>query len=173
MFSTLARTLLVTGTVAAATLVAGSASASVTNTRSEVHFAPADAVVATCADGSEIGLGFDIVRNIHDTYDDDGTLLQESRNVNFTGIFENLSTGEQYVFQGTRIVTFDFVAGTLFGRGNYRTVTLPHAGVVLHAAGMQVIDLETGLLMESAGAAIDEWVAGPGAVCSLFGLEGP
>ena len=172
MFTTLARTLLVTGTVAAATLVAGSASASVTNTRSEVHFGPADEVVATCADGSEIGLGFDIVRNIHDTYDDDGNLLQESRNVNFTGIFENLSTGEQYVFQGTRIVTFDFVAGTLFGRGNYRTVTLPGAGVVLHAAGMQIIDLAAGLLVESAGPAIDEWVAGPDAVCSLFGLQG-
>jgi hypothetical protein len=126
--------------------------------------------VATCSDGSDIGLGFDIVRNVHDTYDDAGNLVTEMRNVNFRGIFENLATGEQYVFQGTRIVTFDFVAGTLFGRGNYRTVTLPHAGVVLHAAGMQLIDLANDLVLKDAGPAVDEWVAGPGAVCSLFGL---
>ena len=172
IIKSLARMLVVTSLTLAGSLAAGAASATENSTREEVHFAPSDVVVATCEDGSEIGLGFDIVRNVHYTYDADGNVTKEMRNVNFTGIFENLSTGERYTFQGTRIVTFDFVAGTLFGRGNYRTVTLPQAGVVLHAAGMQLVDLANDLLVSSAGAAIDEWVAGPDAVCSLFGLEG-
>jgi hypothetical protein len=170
MNTTLLRTLAVTGLTLAGTLVAGTASASDNVTRQEVHFAPSDSIVATCSDGSDIGLGFDIVRNVHDTYDDAGNLVTEMRNVNFRGIFENLATGEQYVFQGTRIVTFDFVAGTLFGRGNYRTVTMPHAGVVMHASGMQVVDLVNDVLVKSAGPAFDEWVVGPVGVCSLFGL---
>ena len=168
MITALARILVVTGVTLAASLVAGAASASENITREELHFAPE--AVATCADGSTIALGFDLVRNVHNTYNDAGDLVMQQRNVNYTGIFENLATGERYTFQGTRIVTFDFVAGTLFGRGNYRTVTMPRAGVVLHAAGMQIIDLETGLLEQAAGPAIDEWVAGPDAVCSLFGL---
>jgi hypothetical protein len=170
MITTLVRSLTVTALALAGTLVAGAASASDNVTREELHFAPSDVVVATCADGSDIGLGFDIVRNVHYTYDDAGNLVTEMRNDNFRGIFENLGTGEQYVFQGTRIVTFDWVAGTLFGRGNYRTVTLPHAGVVMHASGMQVVDLVNDILVKSAGPAFDEWVVGPAGVCSLFGL---
>lgn len=170
MITTVLRTALVTGVALAATLVAGTATASDNITRQEVHFAPSDSVVATCSDGSNIGLGFDIVRNVHLTYDSSGNVVKEMRNVNFTGVFLNLATGEQYTFQGTRIVTFDVVNDVFFGRGNYRTVTLPGAGVVLHAAGMQLGPLSDDLLYREAGPAIDEWVAGPGAVCSLFGL---
>jgi hypothetical protein len=172
MITTLVRTLAVTGLTLAGALVAGAASATDNTTREEVHFAPADEVVATCADGSDIGLGFDIVRNVHLTYDDEGNVIKEMRNVNFTGIFENLATGEQYIFQGTRIVTFDVEKDLFFGRGNYRTVTLPGTGVVLQAAGMQLEALSEGLLYRAAGPAIDEWVAGEDAVCSLFGLAG-
>jgi hypothetical protein len=170
MITTLLRTALITGVALTGALVAGAASASENITQQEVHFAPADSVVATCSDGSHIGLGFDIVRNVHVTYDSSGNVVKEMRNVNFTGIFENLATGEQYTFQGTRIVTFDVVKDLFFGRGNYRTVTLPGAGVVLHAAGMQLGPLSDQLLYREAGPAIDEWVAGPAAVCSLFGL---
>jgi len=172
MFTNTARTLVVGGLLLAASSIAGPAAASENTNRQEVHFPTSDEVVATCADGSDIGLGFDMVRNVHDTYNDAGDLVREQRNINYTGIFENLTSGERYTFQGTRIVTFDFENNLFFGRGNFRTVTMPHAGVVLHAAGVLKESLEEGLLYKSAGPWITEWVAGPDAVCSLFGLAG-
>jgi hypothetical protein len=171
MFTNPASILVAGGLLLAASSIAGSAAASENTNRQEVHF-PTDEVVATCADGSDIGLGFDMVRNVHDTYNDAGELIKEQRTINYTGIFENLTSGERYTFRGTRIVTFDFENDLFFGRGNFRTVTMPAAGVVLHATGMLKETLEEGLLYKNAGPWITEWVAGPDAVCSLFGLAG-
>lgn len=157
--------------LAATAALAGPASAA-DNTRSSLSWPTTDEIVAVCDDGSEIGLGFDLVRNVHVFEDRDGTVVRESRNVNYTGTFENFATGERYEFQGTRIVTFDFVARTFTSRGNYRTVTMPGAGVVLHTTGMYVEDLDVeGLFHREAGPRLDEWTAGgTEAVCSLFGL---
>jgi hypothetical protein len=155
-------------------LASPAGAATVVNTIGDhVSFDPADEVAWTCSDGSQVGLGFDITRNIHEYYDADGNLTLLRRNVNFTGIFQNMSTGEQYTFQGTRIVTLDFVKGTFMGSGNYRTVTMPHAGVVLQSAGVSIESLDVeGLIYQSGGPRYDEWAAGSAAVCSLFGLQG-
>ena len=158
--------------VCAASLLAVAApvAAAENTTRQEVSFPP-DQVVATCANGVEIGLGFDIIRNVHRYYDDAGNLVKESRNINYTGIFENLSTGEQYTFQGTRHVTFDFVAGTFTSTGDYRTVTQPGDGTVLHSAGREVFDLINDALISQSGPKDDELSDGAVAgICGLFGL---
>ena len=164
----------IVASTAALVLLGGPAQAVVDNTHQDsFSFDPADSVEWSCTDGSQIGLGFDITRNVHDYYDADGNLTLERRNVNFIGIFENVTTGEQYTFQGTRIVTFDFVKGTFFASGNYRTVTMPHAGTVLQAAGMSFESLDVeGLIYHNAGPSYDEWAGGSAAVCSLFGLQG-
>jgi hypothetical protein len=155
-----------------ATVLAAPAAAD-TMTRDSLSWPASDEVVATCEGGAEIGLGFDLTRNVHDRYDGSGELTRQIRNVNYTGIFENLATGDRYTFQGTRVVTFDYVEGTFTSRGNYRTVTMPGAGTVLHTAGMYVEDLDVeGLFYHQAGPVLDEWTAGgAAAVCSLFGLE--
>jgi hypothetical protein len=169
---TLPAALLVAAGVAAQVSLAGPAGAA-ENSRSSVSFDPADEVGWTCSDGSQVGLGFDIVRNVHDEYDADGNLTLERRTVNYTGIFENLTSGERYTFQGTRVVTFDFVDGTFTSAGNYRTVTMPHAGIVLHDTGISVESLDVeGLVYADHGPSLDEWAAGSDAVCSLFGLQG-
>jgi hypothetical protein len=157
--------------VVAATVLASPASAD-TMTRDSLSWPASDEVVATCEGGVEIGLGFDLTRNVHHQYNGAGELTREIRNVNYTGIFENLATSEEYTFQGTRVVTFDFVDGSFTSRGNYRTVTMPGAGTVLHTTGMYVEDLDIeGLFYHKAGPVFDEWTDGAGdAVCSLFGL---
>jgi len=160
--------------VVTATVLASPASASAdTMTRDSQSRPASDLVVATCEGGVEIGLGFDLTLNVHDQYDRSGELTRQIRNVNYTGIFENLATGEEYRFQGTRVVTFDFVDGTFTSRGNYRTVTMPGTGTVLHTTGMYVEDLDIeGLFYRQAGPVFDEWTDGAGdAVCSLFGLQ--
>jgi hypothetical protein len=154
-----------------ATVLAAPASAD-TMTRESLSWPTTDEVVATCESGAEIGLGFDLTRIVHDKYDRSGVLTRQIRNVNYTGIFENLATGERYTFRGTRIVTFDFVDRTFTSRGNYRTVTMPGAGTVLHTAGIYVEDLDVeGLFYHQGGPVFDEWSdGGAAAVCSLFGL---
>ena len=97
-----------TAPLAAIALTASPAQAATNSNREAVSWPTTDEIVATCADGSKIGLGFDLVRNIHDYYNRAGDLVAQRRNVNYTGIFENLDTGERYTFRGTRIVTFDF-----------------------------------------------------------------
>lgn len=172
MSRTIARLATLTAAPALAVVVTGIPVHAADNTTREALTFPIE-TVATCADGSEIGLGFDLVRNTHDHYDRDGNLLRTRRNVNYTGIFENTETGEQYTFQGTRIVTLDYVKGTFTSAGNYRTVTMPRAGVVLHEAGIYVEDLDVeGLRYHEGGPKLDEVAAGPDAVCSLFGLDG-
>ena len=87
--------------------------------------------------------------------------------------FESLDAGERYTFRGTRIVTLDFVDRTFTSVGNYRTVTMPGAGIVLHSAGIYVEDLDVeGLFYHQAGRKLAERAAGSDAVCSLFGLDG-
>ena len=158
--------------LAGALAAAGSAAAA-DNSRGALSWPTTDEIVAVCDDGSEIGLGFDLVRNVHDFTNRDGDVVRQTRNVNYTGIFENFSSGERYTFQGTRVVTFDFVEGTFTSRGNYRTVTMPGAGVVLHTTGIYVEDLDVeGLFHREAGPRFDEWSpGGDDAVCSLFGLS--
>ena len=143
-----------------------------TNSTSTVSFAPADEVVATCAGGVEIGLGFEIVRREHHYYDADGNEIRMSRNVNFTGIFENLSTGQRYTFQGTRHVTFDWVANTFMGTGNFRTVTQPGVGIVLHYAGRDVASLLDDSTLFSSGPRLMEFdPEAADALCGLYGLH--
>jgi len=151
-------------------MLAAPAAAAENQTRVAVSFPP-DEVVATCSNGAEIGLGFDIVRNVHSYYDETNNLVKESRNINYTGVFQNLSTGEQYTFQGTRHVTFDFVAGTFTSTGNYRTVTQPGIGTVLHSAGREVFDLLDEIIIFQSGPKYDELNDGAAAdICGLFGL---
>lgn len=145
------------------------ASAADNVTRETLSF-PAEAV-ATCEGGVQIGLGFDIVRNVHDYSDSSGTIVRERRNVNFIGIFSVMGTDQTYTFQGARIVTQDFVTGTFTSVGNYRTVTQPGTGIVFHAAGREMFD-ENFDLVFSAGPKYDE--ASPAAqsdICGLFGLQ--
>ena len=166
------RTTLGLATAAVTTAVLATPASADTMTRDSLSWPASDEVVATCEGGAEIGLGFDLTRNVHDKYDSADELTRQVRNVNYTGIFENLATGERYTFQGTRVVTFDFVDGTFTSRGNYRTVTMPGAGTVLHTTGMYVEDLDVeGLFYRQAGPVLDEWTTGGAeAVCSLFGL---
>jgi hypothetical protein len=159
------------GCVASLLALATPATAAENMNRVAVSFPP-DEVVATCANGAEIGLGFDLIRNIHQYFDDAGNLVKESRNVTFTGIFENLSTGEQYTFRGTRHAVFDYVSGTFTMSGNSRTVTQPGHGAVLHSAGREVIDLVDDGVLFSSGPKIDEVSPGAAAgICGLFGLS--
>ena len=51
-----------------ATVLASPASAD-TMTRDSLSWPASDEVVATCEGGVEIGLGFDLTRNVHDQYD--------------------------------------------------------------------------------------------------------
>jgi hypothetical protein len=147
----------------------GPASAADNVTRETLSF-PAEAV-ATCEGGVQVGLGFDIVRNVHDYSDSTGTVVLERRNVNFIGIFSVMGTDRTYTFQGARIVTLDFVTGTFTSVGNYRTVTQPGTGIVFHAAGREMFD-ENFDLVFSSGPKYDE--ASPAAqsdICGLFGLQ--
>jgi hypothetical protein len=143
-----------------------------TNSTSTVSIPPSDNVVATCAGGVEIGLGFEITRREHHYYDADGNEVRMSRNLTYTGTFENLSTGQRYTFQGTRNVTFDWVANTFTGTGNFRTVTQPGVGLVLHYAGRDVASLLDDSELFSSGPRIVEWdPATAEALCGLYGLH--
>ena len=158
------------GAVACVIASTGPAAAAENTNRVVLSF-PADEVVATCSNGDQIGLGFDLVRNTHTYLDAAGEPVKESRNVNYTGIFANLATGERYTFQGTRNVTFDFVAGTFTSTGNYRTVTQPGEGTTLHYAGREVIDLIDDAVLFQSGPKYDELGAGAVSdICGLFGL---
>jgi hypothetical protein len=140
------------------------------NTTREVLAFPAE-TVATCEGGAEVGLGFDIVRNVHEYTDSTGEVVLIRRNVNYTGIFSLMGTGQTVTFQGARIVTIDLVTGSFTSVGNYRTLTQPGTGVVFHAAGREMFD-ENFDLVFSAGPKYDE--ASPGAqsdICGLFGLQ--
>jgi len=149
--------------------VTGPATAAENVTRGAVTF-PVEAVT-TCAGGTEVGLGFDIVRNIHEYTDSSGALVRISRNVNYTGIFVLMGTDQTVTFQGTRNVTFDLVTGTFTSVGNYRKVTQPGEGVVFNSAGREVFDANDALVFSS-GPKYDEFSEGAQAdVCGLFGLD--
>ena len=160
---------LIAGCVLPIVATVGPASAADNLTRQTLTF-PAEAV-ATCEGGVQVGLGFDIVRNVHEYTDSTGTVIGEKRNVNFIGIFSLMGTDRTYTFQGARIVTENFVTGTFTSVGNYRTVTQPGVGVVFHAAGREMFDENFDLLFSS-GPKYDE--ASPDAqsdICGLFGLR--
>lgn len=141
--------------------------------RASLSWPASDEVVATCADGSDIGLGFDLTRNVHDRYDKSGELVSQTRNVVYTGYFENLDTGERYPFHGTRVVTLDYANGTFTSRGAYRVVTMKGEGAVFLAAGRYVEDLDVeGVFYSSSGPKFDEYSEGGQQVsCALFGLD--
>jgi len=160
---------------AAAALAVSTASPTVAKPvdRASMSWPAADEVVATCEDGSQIGLGFDLTRNVHDRYDRSGVLVSQTRNVVYTGYFENLGTGERHSFRGTRVVTSDFVDGTFTSRGAYRVVTMAGEGAVFLAAGRYVEDLDVeGLFYASSGPKLDEFSEGGQEItCALFGLR--
>ena len=128
MTARLVRLALLSLLAAAGTLSPTSAAHAADNSRDSLYWAPGDDVVAVCDDGSRIGLGFDLVRNIHVHTDREGEVLREVRNVTYTGIFENLGSGERYMFQGTRVVTLDFERRPL-----HQPRQLPHG----HHAGVR------------------------------------
>lgn len=141
--------------------------------RGSLSWPASDEVVATCDGGVEIGLGFDLTRNVHNFYDRDGELVRQMRNVVYVGYFERLDTHEQYRFHGSRVVTFDFVDGKFISRGAYRIVTMPGEGSVFREAGRYVASLDTAdLFYAESGPKFDEWDEGGDEVsCALFGLE--
>ena len=141
--------------------------------RGSLSWPASDEVVATCEGGVEIGLGFDLTRNVHDFHDRDGDVVRQMRNVVYVGYFERLDTHEQYRFHGSRVVTFDFVDGEFISRGAYRIVTMPGSGSVFRTAGRYVEDLDVeGLFHAESGPRFDEWsVGGDEVSCALFGLE--
>jgi hypothetical protein len=160
---------LIAGCVVPIVGIISSASAADNVTRQTLTF-PAEAVAA-CEGGVEVGLGFDIVRNVHEYSDSTGTVVLIRRNVNFVGIFSLMGTDRTVTFQGARIVTQDLVTGTFTSVGNYRTLTQPGDGIVFHSAGREVFD-ENFDLVFSAGPKYDE--LSPGAqsdICGLFGLQ--
>lgn len=140
--------------------------------RESLSWPASDEVVATCEGGVEIGLGFDLTRNVHDRYNRDGELVRQMRNVVFVGYFERLDTHEQHRFHGSRVVTMDFVDGTFTSVGAYRIVTMPGEGAVFLEAGRYVEDLDVeGVFYAQSGPKFDEWDEGGEAVsCALFGL---
>jgi hypothetical protein len=134
------------------------------------HFAFNVGPVATCEGGADVTLGFDLTRNIHTYTDRQGNVIRTKRNVNYIGTFELVTTGEQWAFQGTRVATEDLVAGTFTSVGNYRTLTQPGSGVVLHSAGRELFESDT--LLSSSGPKYDELSDGAQAdICGLFGLD--
>jgi hypothetical protein len=155
-------------------LGAGPAQAVENVNQERLSWATTDEVVATCANGDQIGLGFDLVRNRHIRYDDAGELVHEVRNVRYTGIFENLTTHERYTFNGTRIITIDIPSDTFTSVGNYRVVTKPGEGSVFRAAGRVVSSwFEETEPTFTSGPKFDEWSDGGASVtCGLFSLEG-
>lgn len=162
-------TVAVAACIAATAPLAAPANA-VENVIREAVTIPAEPV-ATCEGGTQVGLGFDIVRTIHTFTDKNGEPTRILRNVEFTGVFQLLGTDEQSTFQGTRIVTFDLLDGTFTSVGNYRTVTQPGTGIVFHSAGREVFD-ENDALVFSSGPKYDELSGGAqDEICGLFGLD--
>jgi hypothetical protein len=134
------------------------------------HFAFNIGPVATCEGGADVTLGFDIVRNTHTYTDRQGNVVRITRNANYTGIFELVTTGQQYLFHGTRVGTEDLVAGTFTSRGDYRNVTQPGRGNILHSTGRLVFG-DDGIL-SSSGPKYDEFSEGAQAdICGLWGLQ--
>jgi len=161
--------LLITGCMLATVGTMSAASAADNVTRETLSF-PAE-TVATCEGGAEVGLGFDIVRNTHEYSDSTGTVVRIKRNVNYTGIFTLMGTDQTVTFQGARIVTIDLVTGSFTSVGNYRTLTQPGEGIVLHSAGREIFD-ENFDPVFSSGPKYDE--LSPEAqsdICGLFGLQ--
>lgn len=144
--------------------------------RASLTFAPEEEVVATCVgetgESVEIGLGFDLTRNLHTFHDRDGNVIQVKRNVVYVGYFQRLDTGEQYRFRGSRVVTMDLVDATFTSVGAYRVVTVPGEGAVFLEAGRYVEDLDVmGLFYAESGPKFAEFDEGGDEVsCGLFGL---
>lgn len=110
------------------------------NSRSSIVFEQEP--VASCSGGETITLGFDIVRNIHLTYDESGEPTLMRRNVNFTGILQVEGTDREHTFQGAIMFTADYVTGLFTRAGNQRSVTQPGLGKVIQDAGRTVADIE-------------------------------
>ncbi len=133
-------------------------------------------VVATCADGSDVTLYFDVTVNRHISETDaDGAALVESRNVNYDGFFTHEASGEVVEFTGTRVVTIDLVADLFTSRGKYRVVTMPGIGPVMHETGRYVETWVSEERLFEAGPKMSENPEDPSTfalTCSLFGLSG-
>ena len=168
-----ARTL---GAAAAAAVVGASmavpASASAQeNYRGSISFPVAPAV--ECDGGVVIGLGFDVDFMYHWTYDE-GELVRERLILNYTGYFENLSTGERSApVRGTGNTVVDLVEGTRTISGTGRSMTVPGMGKVLHEAGHVVIDQDSGEVLIERGPVVNETTPeGAQLVCEVMGLSG-
>jgi len=168
------RTTTAIGATALAICAATGLPASATdNSRSSIVFGQEP--VAACENGEIITLGFDIVRNIHFTYDKSGEPTLMRRNVNYTGMIQVDGTDQKYTFQGAIMFTHDYVSGLFTRTGNVRTVTQPGLGTVIHDAGRTVADLEDpdklyfGAGPKESDLDQDELDA---AYCGVFGLSG-
>jgi len=156
--------------VGASMAVPASASAQ-ENYRGTVSFPVAP--VVECDGGVQIGLGFDVAYSYHWTYEE-GELVRERLILNYTGYFENLSTGERSApVRGTGNTVVDFAEGTRTISGSGRSMTMPGVGKVLHEAGHAVLDHETGEVLMEHGPTVNEATAeGAQLVCQAMGLTG-
>ena len=166
------------GTAAAAlalatgSIVGATSAAAQENVRGTVSF-PADTPVVECDGGVGIGLALDVDFGYHWTYEG-GDLVQERLILNYTGYFENLTTGERSApVRGTGNTVVDVVEGTRTISGTGRSMTMPGVGKVLHEAGHVVLDHESGEVLFEHGPIVNEATPeGAQLVCQAMGLSG-
>ena len=158
---------LVTGSMMGAT----SASAQ-ENDRGSITF-PADTAIVECDEGVGIGLALDVRYSFHWTYEE-SELVRERLILNYTGYFENLTTGERSApVHGTGNALTDFAEGTRTVSGTGRSMTMPGIGKVLHEAGHYVLDAESGEVLIEHGPSLNEsTLEGAQLVCQAMGLSG-
>ena len=121
----------------------------------------------------EIGLAFDVDFIYHWTYEE-GELVRERLILNYTGYFENLTTGDRSTpVRGTGNTVVDFADGTRTISGTGRSVTMPGVGKVLHEAGHVILDNESGEVLFEHGPVVNEATPeGAQLVCQAMGLSG-
>ena len=152
--------------------IAGPAGAGVTEPWVELHFAAADHPSVQCADGTLVGIGFEVRRRWLGFSDSDGAPTRDQLQRRYDGVIERLDTGATLPFgHGTVNTTFDYVRGIVTQSGSYRSVAWPGEGIVMHSVGHEVFDLETDQLLSEAGPKVDE-VSNPELLCAAFGLPG-
>jgi hypothetical protein len=157
--------------LATGSIVGATTASAQENLRGTVSFPVAP--VVGCNGGVEIGLGFDVAYVYHWTYEE-AELVQERLILNYTGYFENLTTGERSTpVRGTGNTVVDFAEGTRTISGTGRSMTMPGVGKVLHEAGHVVLDHESGEVLFEHGPVVNEATSeGAQLVCQAMGLTG-
>ena len=100
--------------------------------------------------------------------------MRERLILNYTGYFENLTTGDRSTpVRGTGNTVVDFADGTRTISGTGRSMTMPGVGKVLHEAGHVILDNESGEVLFEHGPVVNEATPeGAQLVCQAMGLSG-